>query len=386
MDIYSTAVRVPPSRFLRLADLKECASCSVQGLISSSYAAEKTAGADLKSVLMLLDPTVPTFSAVKVNIFFPRQEDHPNLNNVRAGDVFRATNVAVKNFRGKLEITVSLKNNSTYEVLDGEHNNVAIPRSNPPSPEEAELLLLRDFRLKLIAEDSGFARRCMGPGQYTYRSYPPKSAQLYQFAQQQHQMQQQQQQQQQNHFLGAPAIPPPAPIYALPPSVLAPASRPVAPVTTFAAPSNKKTLGELTFPVNGSRGYLADLAAVRLLSIEEPVQGKRLILMLWDGTGPRPNSCMPNALAETVQATCWEPLTGKLLLACGSGSWVELSKVRVAPNKQKEGELEVHLNDSSAVRKLVDTDPLVQNLLQKYAEKESRAALKVAKRKTRKCS
>jgi hypothetical protein len=378
--VFVSASRVPSSRFTRLSELKETTgpNLNVQGIVFASYVPEKTAGADLKSVLMLVDPSVPG-APLKVNLFFPRLEDHPYLSSSRVGDVFRACNVIVRAFRSKLEITLSVKNGATYEVLDGDHNNTALPRADPPKPEEAELLLLRDFRLQLMADDAAFARRCSGPGVYMYRSYPPKPLQLHQQMQNVHQQVQQYSAgasfgapPSSSHVVSAPPLftSPALPLFSAPPLPPVRSTQPAP--SLFVAPSNKKSLGELTFPVNGTRGYFADLGAVRLLSIDEPVQGKRLALMLWDGTGPRSNSMMPHALAETVQATCWEPATGKQLLDCGAGAWVELCKVRISPNKQKEGELEVHINDTSIVRKLDESDALVQSKLRMYAEKEAK--------------
>jgi hypothetical protein len=354
---FVTATRSPASRFTQLGDLKDGAGLfNVQGVVTQCYDAEKTAGTDFKSVLMIIDPSVP--EAVKVNLFFPRMEDHPCLSQARMGDVFRGSNATITLFRSKLQLTFSAKNGSTYEILDGEHNNLAVQSS------EAEMLFLRDFRLELIAKDTVFAKRCMGPGPYVHFAYPrpatdPNPRSIAPLAQPVVHAQS-------NRFVvPMPSAPPPV-------RFVAPVSHAAPVVSAVPAASSKKSLVDLTFPVNGARGYFADLGAVRLLSINEPVQGKRLCLMLWDGTGPRPNSLTPKALAETVQATCWEPAMGKVLLACGAGSWVELGQVRVSPHKQKEGELEVHINDASIVRALAETDPVVVERLKLYAEKEAR--------------
>ncbi len=382
---FATAQRIPPSRFSKLAELRENTLCNVQGIVMSCYEPQRTQGTDYKSVLLLVDPTVPTDesaggssdAAIKAHLFFPRLEDHPCLAQSRVGDVFRGFKCTVKSYRGKLELNLSEKGGSTYEIVSGDHTNQLV--RDGMSNEETELLFLRSYRLTLMEQDAAFARRASGPGQFVPRAYPRPAVPMMPAAQ-------------------VPATglsnpyatyrsinPPPlthAPIAALASaSFVAPAAIAFPPPVAAAAAAAstgpivdlKKSLDMLVFPVAGSKGYLVDLAAVRLLTLTDPRgDGKRVSVVLWDGTGPRPGSIRPNSVAENVFATCWEPSVAQELKACGEGAWMEISKVRVAAHKQQVGDIELHFNEGTQIRRLAPTDPIVVARMQAYTAKEAR--------------
>ena len=379
-DAFATAQRMPPSRFTKLAELRENTVCGVQGIVVQSYEPERTQGTDYKSVLLLSDPTLAPLGSggectVKVNLFFPRRDDHPCLAQSRVGDVFQGFKCSTKRFRGKIELTLSEKAGSSYEIVTGEHSNE--PLAHNPSNEETEVLFLRTFRLSLLEQDPVFAKRAAGPGGFIPRAYPRVAGM-------------------------APPPPPPPPILAnpyaqymaLPAVTILPNGRPAmlppapvaqpAPVAAAAVPAAaaaevRKSIEMLVYPVAGSKGYVVDLSAVKILSMTDARgDGVRMSLVLWDGTGPRLNSLRPSALAENVFATCWEASLSQELKQMGDNCWVEISRVRVAANKQQEGEIELHLNQHTLVRRVPDTDPCVLLRLQHYAAKEARAGARAA--------
>ena len=102
-------------------------------------------------------------------LFLPDRNLHPELSKGRVGDIFRGFQGVASLFRETLSVTFAAKKKGEYEIINGEHSLDVL--SDPGPHEETELYRLREYRLRLMAEDQFFANKTQGP--YMPRGYPP---------------------------------------------------------------------------------------------------------------------------------------------------------------------------------------------------------------------
>ncbi len=294
---------------------------TVVAIVVGAYPVEATRH-DPKSGVLLTDPSLAP-SSVKLTLFLRRHEDHPRLP--RMGDILVARRVRGDVFQGRAAVTLSHNEAASYVLVDG--NRGASTAGISAAEELDRIGELREWRAAQAGEAWMQALNCSGA--FVAQGYPVRpqpAANEVQQQQQQHQQQQQNQEQ--------------------PAAELATATLYSKLRQAEVKMRRRVALNAVEMPA-ADAAYFTDLQVVRITQVGG-VGAARLFVNLSDGTG------------VNLQASCWgsekcAEISGAM--ASGNGTaYAEVDNVRVSRDRMRAGQLEIKINEGSALRFLDAND------------------------------